>query len=77
DNMDKRLDNMDKRLDNMDKRLDAMDERLDGMDRRLDRIEADIVEIKENAEITRAAVNYNGERLDNLIQELKANQIIA
>lgn len=73
----KLLEEMNGRMDKMDGRMDKMDRRMDKMDQRLDKIESDIVEIKEDAKITRAAVNYNGERLDALINELKANQVIA
>lgn len=40
-------------------------------------IKADIEELKESAEVTRSAANYNGEKLDELTQELKRAHLIA
>ena len=57
--------------------FEKIDKRFDSIDKRLDKLENDIEEIKEDAKVTRAAVNYIGQRLDDLIQELKANQVIA
>ena len=50
--------------------LEKIDNRIDKIDNRLDNIE-------EQAEITRTAVNYNGEKLDELIQQLKETNVIA
>ena len=36
-----------------------------------------IAELQEDSKITRAAVNYNGQRLDDLYSVLKENRIIA
>lgn len=40
-------------------------------------IKKDISELKETAEITRVATNYNGEKLECLLSELKHSNIIA
>lgn len=57
--------------------LGGITTRLDKVENRLDNIESEISELKEQAEITRAAVNYNGDKLEMLITELKVNHIIA
>lgn len=40
-------------------------------------IKSDISEMKEDLEITRAATNYNGEKLEELAEELKRANVIS
>ncbi len=40
-------------------------------------LKQDVSELKETSEITRVATNYNGEKLECLISELKHSNIIA
>ena len=46
------------------------------MTERLDKIENDISEMKEEAHITREAVNHNGEVLENLTDQLTTLNIV-
>lgn len=47
------------------------------VDKRLSEIESNISEMKEDLEITRVSANYNGEKLEELTNELKAINIIS
>lgn len=40
-------------------------------------LRSDVSEIKEDLEITRVAANYNGEKLDELAEELKKMNVIS
>lgn len=54
-------------IQTMENRLTS---RLDGIDERLDRIEDELAEVREHAEITRYATNQLGEWADNASQAL-------
>ena len=56
-NFEKQFESIDKRFDSIDKRLDGMDKRFEDIENRLDVMQADIDEIKEDAHITRGALN--------------------
>lgn len=67
---------LNKRLDGMDKHLDGMDKRLDGMDKRLDKIENRLDDMENEAKITRNAVNYIGDKLEELITVLNETNVV-
>lgn len=57
--------------------LKNMDSRMSNIELRITNIESDISDMKEDLEITRAATNYNGEKLEELTEELKRANVIS
>lgn len=57
-------------------RLDKMDNRLDKMDTRFDSVENRLNEIENEAKITRNAVNYIGDKLEELITVLNETNVV-
>ena len=64
-------------LQNLDSKISSMDMRLTKVESNINEMKQDIYEMKENMEITRTAANYNGEKLEELITELKSTNTIA
>lgn len=58
-------------------KLDKVENTQTEMQNKLDKIEDDIIELKEESKITREAVNYTGERVDNLIETLEKSGVLA
>ena len=71
------LKSMDSRMSNMENRMTGMENRMLKIEKDVAVIKEDISEMKEEMEITRIAANYNGERLDNLIDELRKYSVIS
>ena len=65
------------KFDRMDKKFDQMDKRFDRIEKRLDNIEDQIEELKEESEITRAATNRNGEKLEELVTLLNNTNVVS
>ena len=77
ENLDSKVTSMDSRLTNMDNRLTNIEKRMSSMEERMSNMENDISELKEHAEVTRVAANDSGEKLEQLVMELKNQGIIA
>lgn len=60
----------------LNKRLDGMDKRFDGMEMRLDKIENRLDDMENEAKITRNAVNYIGDKLEELITVLNETNVV-
>lgn len=60
----------------INKRLDGMDKRFDGMEMRLDKIENRLDDMENEAKITRNAVNYIGDKLEELITVLNETNVV-
>lgn len=60
----------------LNKRLDGMDKRFDGMGMRLDKIENRLDDMENEAKITRNAVNYIGDKLEELITVLNETNVV-
>ena len=66
-----------KKIDTLDTRIDTLDTRFNTLDTRLENLEQQVSEIKEDTEITRTAVNYNGQKLEELVISLKSTGVLA
>lgn len=64
-------------LDNVDTKLSKMDARISKIESDMTDMKNDISEMKENLEITRVAANYNGEKLEEITDELKKMHVIS
>lgn len=62
--------------ENINNRLDKMDNRFDKMDSRFDIVENRLDEIENEAKITRNAVNYIGDKLEELIIVLNETNVV-
>lgn len=60
----------------LNKRLDGMDKRFDGLEMRLDKIENRLDDMENEAKITRNAVNYIGDKLEELITVLNETNVV-
>lgn len=64
-------------LGNVDTKLSKMDARISKIESDMTDMKNDISEMKENLEITRVAANYNGEKLEEITEELKKMHVIS
>ncbi len=55
---------------------EGLNKRLDGMDKRLDKIENRLDDMENEAKITRNAVNYIGDKLEELITVLNETNVV-
>lgn len=62
--------------ENINNRLDKMDNRFDKMDSRFDIVENRLDEIENEAKIMRNAVNYIGDKLEELIIVLNETNVV-
>ena len=68
---------IDTRLTRVEERLDKVETRLTAVEKDVSEMKVQIADLQEESKITRAAVNYNGQRLDDLYSVLKENHVIA
>lgn len=64
-------------LKGLDNRISSIENDMNLLKNDMAVMKDDISEMKENLNITRTAANYNGEKLEELIAELKASNTIA
>lgn len=64
-------------LSNVDTKLSQMDARISKIESDVSSMKDNISEIKNDLEITRVAANYNGEKLEELAEELKKMNVIS
>ena len=55
---------------------EGLNKRLDGMDKRLDKIENRLDDMENETKITRNAVNYIGDKLEELITVLNETNVV-
>lgn len=64
-------------MKSVDKRLSSIESDVSILKNDVSILKNDVSEMKEELEITRAAANYNGEKLEELADELKKMNVIS
>lgn len=70
------ISNINTRIDKIETDISDLKDDVSSLEKKVTTIKRDVSKIKKEAEITRVAANYNGEKLDELYEELKAVNVL-